>query len=100
MSDQTQFHAEHCPECGAPRVHGMTCWEMLGLLIAWEYDDPDRRAEHFLTVASYNLQHPASGTRPIERRSPPCSLSRSCPIDCLLCHCNQPQCHGEKRSAF
>jgi hypothetical protein len=51
-----------CPECGAPRLEGMTCWEQLGLLIAWEYDDPELRAEHFLTVACYNLQHPAQFT--------------------------------------
>lgn len=51
-----------CPECGAPRVEGMTCWEMLGAIIAWEYQDPDLAAEHFLTVASYNLQHPAQFT--------------------------------------
>jgi hypothetical protein len=43
-------------------VSGLTCWDMLGLLLAWEYDDPDLRAEHFLTVASYNLQHPAQFT--------------------------------------
>ncbi len=48
-----------CGECGAPRVDGMTCWEQLGLLLAWEYDDPALAAQHFLTVASYNLQHPA-----------------------------------------
>jgi hypothetical protein len=35
---------------------------MLGALIAWEYDDPELLAEHFLTVASYNLQHPAQFT--------------------------------------
>ena len=35
---------------------------MLGLIIAWEYDDPDLLREHFLTVASYNLQHPAQFT--------------------------------------
>jgi hypothetical protein len=35
---------------------------MLGMLLAWEYDDPELRAEHFLTVASYNLQHPAQFT--------------------------------------
>jgi hypothetical protein len=40
----------------------MTCWEMLGALLAWEYDDPELQAEHFLTVASYNLQHPAQFT--------------------------------------
>jgi hypothetical protein len=40
----------------------MTCWEMLGGIIAWEYQDPELLAEHFLTVASYNLQHPAQFT--------------------------------------
>jgi hypothetical protein len=48
-----------CAECSAPRVDGMTCWEQLGLLLSWEYDGPELQAEHFLTVASYNLQHPA-----------------------------------------
>lgn len=43
-------------------VNGMSCWEMLGAIIAWEYDDPALLAEHFLTVASYNLQHPAQFT--------------------------------------
>jgi hypothetical protein len=51
-----------CPECGAPAVDGMSCWEQLGLLLAWEYDDPELAEEHFLTVASYNLQHPAQFT--------------------------------------
>jgi hypothetical protein len=45
-----------------PMVNGMTCWEMLGAIGAWEYRDPELRAEHFLTVASYNLQHPAQFT--------------------------------------
>jgi len=40
-------------------MNGLTCWEMLGALIAWEYGDADLQAEHFLTLASYNLQHPA-----------------------------------------
>ena len=35
---------------------------MLGAIIAWEYQDPELLAEHFLTVASYNLQHPAQFT--------------------------------------
>ena len=51
-----------CPECGAPQVDGLGCWEQLGRLIAWEYDDDELRREHFLTVASYNLQHPAQFT--------------------------------------
>ncbi len=51
-----------CPECGAPKVDGMTCWEQLGALIAWEAQDPELAAQHFLTVACYNLQHPAQFT--------------------------------------
>ncbi|HEU5099665.1 MAG TPA: DUF5946 family protein [Roseiflexaceae bacterium] len=51
-----------CPECGAPAVEGMTCWEQLGAILAWEAHDPELLAEHFLTVASYNLQHPAQFT--------------------------------------
>lgn len=58
MKDSDSF----CPECGAPRVAGMNCWEMLGAIIAWEWQDPELMAEHFLTVASYNLQHPAQFT--------------------------------------
>ncbi len=51
-----------CPECGAPAVDGLGCWEQLGMLLAWEGDDPELQAEHFLTVAAYNLQHPAQFT--------------------------------------
>jgi len=43
-------------------VNGMSCWEMLGAIIVWEAQDPELLAEHFLTVASYNLQHPAQLT--------------------------------------
>ena len=55
-------HAGECPECGATVSPGLSCAERLGLLIAWEYDDPELAAEHFLTVATYNLQHPAQFT--------------------------------------
>ncbi len=51
-----------CSECGAPRVMGLSCWEQLGALIAWEGSDPELLAEHFLTVTCYNLQHPAQFT--------------------------------------
>jgi hypothetical protein len=51
-----------CPECGAPRVDGFTCWEQLGAVLAWEWQDPELHALHFLIVASYNLQHPAQFT--------------------------------------
>lgn len=53
---------ELCVECGAPPVAGLNCWEQLGGLIAWEYNDPALHAQHFLVVASYNLQHPAQFT--------------------------------------
>ena len=56
--------AEACPECGAPRVGGMGCREQLGAVLAWEAHDPALAAEHFLTVASYNLQHPAQFAEP------------------------------------
>ncbi len=59
MTEVTANTIERCPECSAPMVEGMTCWEQLGLLLAWEHNDPELRAEHFLTVAAYNLQHPA-----------------------------------------
>jgi hypothetical protein len=34
----------------------------LGAILAWEWQDPELAAVHFLTVASYNLQHPAQFT--------------------------------------
>jgi len=43
-------------------VDGLTCWELLGMIGVWEFQDPELYAEHFLTVASYNLQHPAQFT--------------------------------------
>ncbi len=62
MDHHTTKAVATCLECGAPTLDGMSCWEQLGLLLAWEYDDPALAAEHFLTVASYNLQHPAQFT--------------------------------------
>ncbi len=34
----------------------------MGAVLAWEWQDPELGAVHFLTVASYNLQHPAQFT--------------------------------------
>ncbi|MEZ4860136.1 MAG: DUF5946 family protein [Caldilineaceae bacterium] len=51
-----------CPECGAPSVDDLDCWGQLGAIIAWEWQDPALMAQHFLTVAAYNLQHPAQFT--------------------------------------
>ncbi|MDF2556775.1 MAG: hypothetical protein K0R71_603 [Bacillales bacterium] len=56
---QNSIEQKICPECGAPEQEGLDCWGQLGGLISWEYDDPDLLAEHFKTVACYNMQHPA-----------------------------------------
>jgi hypothetical protein len=63
MSEQLQPPQLHCLECGAPMVGGLACWDMLGAIIAWEAQDAELLAEHFLTVAAYNLQHPAQFTK-------------------------------------
>ena len=39
-------------------------WSSWGRILAWEWQDPELPAVHFLTVASYNLQHPAQFTGP------------------------------------
>ena len=62
MDQVVNKDAVACPECGAPTVNGMTCWEQLRAILAWEQQDHELSAEHFLTVASYNLQHPAQFT--------------------------------------
>ena len=62
MSHNNEQYPASCPECGADKIMGMTCWEQLGGILAWEWHDPDLYTEHFLTVASYNLQHPAQFT--------------------------------------
>lgn len=62
MNNYPQPHTGVCPECSAPAVDGMPCWGMLGAIIAWEAQDAALLAEHFLSVASYNLQHPAQFT--------------------------------------
>lgn len=51
-----------CPECGAARVEGRDCSQMLQEVTSWEWDDPALSAMHFATVAAFNLQHPASFT--------------------------------------
>jgi hypothetical protein len=62
MNEQVSSREANCPECGAPTRDGMNCWHMLGGIIGWEACDPELVAEHFLTVACYNLQHPAQFT--------------------------------------
>lgn len=43
----------------------VNCWEQIGGIIALEYDYLELFAEHFKTVACYNLQHPAQFTNGI-----------------------------------
>jgi uncharacterized protein DUF5946 len=62
MSQKIHPDAQTCAECGASFVDGLTCHEQFGAILAWEVHDPELLAEHFLTVASYNLQHPAQFT--------------------------------------
>lgn len=52
-----------CPECGGQRREGKDCAEQLHELILWEWHDPELMKVHFLTVASYNLQHPSAFTQ-------------------------------------
>ena len=40
----------------------MDCARQFAWLLAWEFDDAELRAVHFLTVACFNLQHPAQFT--------------------------------------
>jgi len=61
-NERTGIVGQTCPECGAVRMDGMNCWEQLGAIGAWEFRDPELYAEHFLIVASYNIQHPAQFT--------------------------------------
>jgi hypothetical protein len=60
-SSEDEVHTA-CSQCGAPVVDGLDCWGQLGALLAWEWQDPELLAVHFLTMASYNLQHPAQFT--------------------------------------
>lgn len=62
MSVITAHTTTTCPECGALLADGMSCQDMLGAIIAWEAQDAELLNEHFLTVAAYNLQHPAQFT--------------------------------------
>jgi hypothetical protein len=62
MSGVGDGDGARCGECGARRVEGLSCWEQFGWVVAWEAQDPELLAEHFLTVACYNIQHPAQFT--------------------------------------
>lgn len=49
-----------CDECGAQPRDGMACRQQWDELLALEFTDPRAGSVHFLTVACYQLQHPAS----------------------------------------
>jgi hypothetical protein len=53
---------QRCSECGAATFAGARCWEQFATVLAWEWSDPELQAQHFLTVAAYNLQHPSRFT--------------------------------------
>jgi hypothetical protein len=59
MGLQIDAEFPNCPECGALSRDGLTCQDRLYGLLAQERDNPDLQAVHFLTVAAYNIQHPA-----------------------------------------
>ena len=48
-----------CPERAAHWPDGLDCNTMLAELTAWEWDDLELGALHFLAVATFNLQHPS-----------------------------------------
>lgn len=48
----------HCPECGADQRMN-SCDELFHQILAMEAKSPAVLAEHFKTVACYNIQHPA-----------------------------------------
>lgn len=49
-----------CDECGAPVDGTLDCRARLEGILAWEWNDPELQALHFLTVAAYHLQHPSA----------------------------------------
>lgn len=51
-----------CPECGASQTEDVTCWDQFCAVLGWEWQDHELQTKHFLTVASYNLQHPSRFT--------------------------------------
>ena len=40
-------------------VDGLGCQGQLDAVLSWEWNDPPLAAEHFSTVAIFNLQHPS-----------------------------------------
>ena len=59
MGLQIDPDVPNCSECGALSHDGLTCLERLHGIQSLEQADPELQALHFLTVAAYNIQHPA-----------------------------------------
>ena len=51
-----------CPECGAQTPPGLSCRDILAVILGWEGADSELFRLHFFTVACFNLQHPAQFT--------------------------------------
>ena len=62
MGIQIDADVPNCSECGALSHDGLTCQERLNGIFSLEQTDPELQALHFLTVAAYNIQHPAQFT--------------------------------------
>jgi hypothetical protein len=86
MGIQVDADVPNCSECGAFSHDGLTCQERLCGMVSLERTDPEMQSLHFLTVAAYNLQHPAQFTsEAVEclRRSFAEYLVNKIPIDAI-----------------
>ena len=59
MGLQIDADVPNCSECGTLSYDGLTCLDRLHRILVLEKADPELQALHFLTVAAYNIQHPA-----------------------------------------
>jgi len=62
MGLQIDPDVPNCSECGALSYDGLICLERLHGIQSLEQADPELQALHFLTLAAYNIQHPAQFT--------------------------------------
>ena len=62
MGEQIDPDVPNCSECGALSRDGLTCQERLHGILSLEQANSELQSLHFLTVAAYNIQHPAQFT--------------------------------------
>lgn len=67
-----------CPECGAASVSGMTCWEMLGAIIAWAMTIADAYLTDHPPGAAERVRAWADTIRRTRRMSISASAERPC----------------------